>query len=136
MRYLPYNVNLREFSRQLRNHSTLGEILLWKKLRAGGMMNYQFNRQKPLNRYIVDFYCKTVNLVIEVDGSYHNDEEQIIKDKERQKILECMGLNFLRFSEMEVRKDIEQVLKIIENYIVACEEKYPELKRRVSRYRK
>ena len=47
MWYLPYNITLKEFSRQLRNHSTLGEILLWKRLRAGGIMKYSFNRQKP-----------------------------------------------------------------------------------------
>jgi very-short-patch-repair endonuclease len=136
MRYLPYNVNLKNFSRQLRNHSTLGEILLWKKLRAGTMMYYQFNRQKPLNSYIVDFYCKPLNLVIEIDGSYHNQPEQRVKDEERQKILEIMGLNFLRFSETEVRKDIELVLKVIENYILKYEEKHPEVKQRASKYRK
>lgn len=62
----------------------MGEILLWKKLRAATMMNYSFNRQKPLNRYIVDFYCKPLNLVIEVDGGYHNETLQIIKDKRQQ----------------------------------------------------
>lgn len=125
MWYLPYNTNLKEFSRQLRNHSTPGEILLWKKLRAGTMMNYTFNRQKPLNRYIVDFYCKPLNLAIEVDGEYHNEPAQIIKDKERQQILESLSLNFLRFSEQQVRKDMEMVLKRIETYILEYEEKYP-----------
>lgn len=83
------------------------------------MMGYTFNRQKPLNRYIVDFYCKPLNLVIEVDGGYHETEAQKIKDHERQQVLEDMGLNFLRFSDSEVRKDIGNVLKAIENYIVA-----------------
>ena len=119
MWYLPYNKNLKEFSRQLRNHSTIGEILLWKKLRAGTMMTCSFNRQKPLNKYIVDFYCKPLNLVIEVDGEYHNEPVQRVKDKERQQILESMKLNFLRFSEQQVRKDMEMVLKSIENYIVS-----------------
>lgn len=99
-------------------------------------MYYQFNRQKPLNNYIVDFYCKPLNLVIEVDGSYHNQPEQRVKDEERQKILETMGLNFLRFSEMEVRKDMELVLKTIENYILDYEAKHPGIKQRPSRYRK
>jgi very-short-patch-repair endonuclease len=117
MYWLPYNKNLKEFSRKLRNNSTLGEILLWKKLRAGNMMNYTFNRQKPLGRYIVDFYCKPLKLVIEIDGSYHFEEEQKVKDKNRQTILEEMGLHFLRFSEQQVRKDIEMVLKAIDNYI-------------------
>ncbi len=117
MYWLPYNKNLKEFSRKLRNNSTLGEILLWKKLRAGSIMNYTFNRQKPLGRYIVDFFCKPLNLVIEIDGSYHFEEEQKVKDKERQQILEEMGLKFLRFSEQQVRKDMDIVLKAIENYI-------------------
>ncbi len=83
------------------------------------MMGYTFNRQKPLKRYIVDFYCKPLNLVIEVDGGYHEDEAQRIKDNERQLVMEEMGLNFLRFSEKEVRKNIFDVLKAIENYIIA-----------------
>jgi very-short-patch-repair endonuclease len=135
MWYLPYDTSLKEFSRRLRNHSTLGEILLWKKLRAGTMMTYTFNRQKPLNRYIVDFYCKPLNLVIEVDGGYHNTAIQQIKDKERQQILESMGLNFLRFPDEQVREDIEMVLTTIKNYILDYEEKNPELKTAPNRYR-
>jgi len=118
MYYLPYDKNLKEFSRWLRKHSTLGEILLWQKLRAGNMMNYTFNRQKPLDRYIVDFYCKPLNLVIEIDGSYHFEQEQKIKDQHRQEALQKMGLNLLRFSEQQIRKDINVVLKAIENYII------------------
>lgn len=124
MWYLPYNKNLKEFSRRLRNKSTPGEILLWKKLRAGSMMNYTFNRQKPINRYIVDFYCKPLNLVIEVDGAYHYEREQRIKDEERQKTLEEMGLKLLRFSEQEVRKDMDVVLKTIENYIIVYQKEF------------
>ena len=117
MYWLPYNKDLKEFSRKLRKNSTLGEILLWQKLRAGSIMNYTFNRQKPLGRYIVDFYCKPLNLVIEIDGSYHFEEEQKVKDKERQQILEEMGLKFLRFSEQQIRKDMDIVLIAIERYI-------------------
>ena len=117
--YLPYNKDLKTFSRQLRNNSTVGEILLWKKLRAGSMMNYTFNRQKPLKRYIVDFYCKPLNLVIEVDGGYHEEEVQKIKDSERQHVLEEMGLHFLRFTDKEVRKNIDNILNAIENYILS-----------------
>ena len=83
------------------------------------MMGYTFNRQKPLKRYIVDFYCKPLSLVIEVDGGYHEEELQKIKDKERQQVLEEMGLNFLRFTDKEVRKNLDNVLKAIENYILS-----------------
>ena len=123
MYYLPYDTNLKEFSRRLRKNSTLGEILLWQNLRAGSVMNYTFNRQKPLNRYIVDFYCKPLNLVIEIDGYYHYEQEQMIMDKERQRVLEEMGLSFLRFSELQVRKDMDWVLKEIKNYIVTYEKR-------------
>lgn len=72
------------------------------------MKGFTFNRQKPLNNYIVDFYCKPLNLVIEVDGGYHFEKEQKIRDQKRQQLLEEMGLNFLRFHDEEVRKDNEQ----------------------------
>ena len=81
------------------------------------MKGYTFNRQKPLNNFIVDFYCKPLNLVIEVDGGYHIDEEQKMKDEERQHALQVMGLNFLRFQDEEIRKDMDVVLKTIEKYI-------------------
>lgn len=121
--YLHYDTSLKEFSRKLRNNSTLGEILLWQKLRAGKMMNYTFSRQKPLSRYVVDFYCKPLNLVIEVDGSYHDEDEQKVKDEKRQQLLEEMGLNLLRFSEQQVRRDMDFVLKAIKNYIAEYRER-------------
>jgi very-short-patch-repair endonuclease len=117
MWFIPYNKSLKEFSRKLRNNSTKGEILLWMRLRAASMRGYTFNRQKPLNRYIVDFYCKPLRLVIEIDGMYHFAPEQMVKDKERQIILELEGLNFLRFTEQQVRRDMEMVLAVIGKYV-------------------
>lgn len=86
------------------------------------MMGYQFNRQKPIDNYIVDFYCQALNLVIEIDGNYHNHDIDQVKDEERQQILESKKLNFLRFSEMEVRTNIVNVLWVIENYIISYQE--------------
>ena len=117
MYYLPYHQNLKEFSRKLRSNSTLGEVLLWKQLRAGQLQGLTFNRQKPLGRYIVDFYCKQLQLVIEIDGGYHFEEEQKILDKERQAVLEDLGLHFLRFHDEEIRKDLPQVLQKIKDYM-------------------
>lgn len=79
----------------------MGEILLWKQLSARKCCGLQFNRQKPLGKYIVDFYCKAVNLVIEIDGYRHRFENIYKKDISRQKDLEAMGLTVLRFSEGE-----------------------------------
>jgi very-short-patch-repair endonuclease len=133
MRYLPYNTYLKDYSRALRNHSTFGEVALWKYVRARSMMGYSFNRQKPLDRYIVDFFCSALNLVIEIDGEYHNHPEVRLKDEERQKVLEAMQLNFLRFSEKEVRNDISNVLRTIEHYILKYEEQFPNVKDKATR---
>jgi very-short-patch-repair endonuclease len=125
-RYLPYNKNLKQFSRDLRNHSTLGEVLLWQNLRARSMMGYQFYRQKPIENFIVDFYCAGIKLIIEVDGKYHESEEVIITDKEREDQLKKWGLNFLRFKEMDVRLKINEALLAVENYILDFESNHPE----------
>jgi very-short-patch-repair endonuclease len=128
MLFLPYNKNLRDFSRELRSNSTLSEVLLWNKLKSAQMHNYTFNRQKPLDNYIVDFYCKPLNLVIEIDGNSHQMPNAYLNDETRQKILEQMGLNFLRFDDAEIKKQMEHVIRIIENYILDFEEKLPVVK--------
>jgi len=115
MSYIPYNKKLKEFSRKLRNNSTLSEIILWKCLRAKQMKGYTFNRQKPLLEYIVDFYCKPLNLIIEIDGESHSNKYQ--SDIIRQKELESYGLHFLRFTDNEIKKDINNVLRSIEIWI-------------------
>jgi very-short-patch-repair endonuclease len=117
MYYLPYNMNLKQFSRNLRNNSTLGEVLLWQELRAGQIKGYKFNRQKPLDQYIVDFYCKRLNLVIEVDGSSHYHEEGLLQDQARQEILEAMELSFLRFDDLDVKQNMIFVLQTIYDFV-------------------
>jgi very-short-patch-repair endonuclease len=113
--YIDYNINLKSNSRFLRNNSTLSEILLWQKLRAGNMMGFKFNRQKPLGNYIIDFYCKPLNLVIEIDGSSHDDKYE--EDLRRQKKLEQLGVRFLRFTDLQVKNDMNNVLRAIEIWI-------------------
>ena len=110
MHFIPYNRTLKEFSIELRSHSTLSEILLWQKLRASQFRGYAFNRQKPLGNYIVDFYCRKTNLVIEVDGGSHDYEEAVVEDRKRQQILEELGVSFLRFSDWEVKNAMSFVL--------------------------
>ncbi len=128
-RYLSYNKKLKQYSRNLRNDSTRAEIALWKELRAA-QLGYTFNRQKPLQNFIVDFYCKPLHLVIEVDGITHWNEEQIKQDKTRQTKLEKMDLHFLRFDDDEVLHDMENVLRTIDITIDKLEKFYPEAIRR------
>lgn len=115
MKHIPYKHYLKSYSRKLRKESTLSEVLLWKRLRAGQMRGYTFNRQKPLLSYIVDFYCRPLNLVIEIDGKSH--EHKFIADRKRQKELESYGLFFLRFTDKEVKKNINNVLEVIDSWI-------------------
>ena len=114
MNYIPYNKHLKEYSKKLRLDSTLSEVLLWNYLRAK-QLGYTFNRQKPLLSYIVDFYCKPLNLVIEIDGDSHNHKYDL--DVKRQEELEAYGLIFLRFDDKEVKQDINNVLRTIEGWI-------------------
>jgi very-short-patch-repair endonuclease len=121
--YLTYNPKLKELARQLRNNSTLSEILLWNYLKGKQMRGYDFHRQKPLDNYSVDFFCNELMLVIEIDGSSHN---QIVEEDEiRQTKLESLGITFIRFDDMEVKKNINNVLRTIENWIDNFEEHTP-----------
>ena len=114
---IPYNPKLRILARKLRKEMTLSEVLLWNELKQKKMLGYDFDRQKPLDNYIVDFFCKELLLVIEVDGSSHHHEEPYKADLLRQQKLESLGVHFLRFDDREVKKDIHNVLRSIEVWI-------------------
>ncbi|MBF0236107.1 MAG: endonuclease domain-containing protein [SAR324 cluster bacterium] len=116
---IPYNPKLKEFAKELRKNSTLSEVLLWNRLKSRQMRGYTFNRQKPLDQYIVDFYCKPLNLVIEIDGWSH--DEKYNSDMIRQKHLESFGLHILRFHDHTVKENIENVLMAIDGWIQQTE---------------
>jgi very-short-patch-repair endonuclease len=120
---LPYNPKLKELARKLRQNMTYSEVKLWNVLKNGKMMEYDFDRQRPIGNYIVDFYCKDLMLLLEVDGITHDDELVIKKDEIRQEELETMGVSFLRFNELDVVDDIDNVMRSIEGWILNYEEK-------------
>jgi very-short-patch-repair endonuclease len=112
---IPYEKHLKELARDLRNNSTLSEILLWNCLKKKQMMGYDFHRQKPLDRFIVDFFCHELILAIEIDGDSHDLKEE--EDVYRQKRLEAIGVRFLRFDDRDVKNNIKKVLKMIKEWI-------------------
>ena len=120
---VPYDSNLKELARKLRNDSTLGEILLWNHLKGKQMMGYDFHRQKPLLKFIADFYCSELNLVIEVDGDSHQNETQQVKDEAKEYNLTQYDITVLRFLKSEVIRDIDNVLRTIQFYIEDFESK-------------
>jgi very-short-patch-repair endonuclease len=114
---LQYNKSLKHFSRELRKNITDAEKLLWSKIRGKQFKGYQFYRQKTISNYIVDFYCPKAHLIIEVDGGQHYSSEGKEKDRQRDRILEGMGLTVLRFSDREVFENGEAVLGKIWKYL-------------------
>ncbi len=110
-----YNPALKQKARELRNNSTATEIKLWKFLKGRQMCGYDFHRQKPLDKYIVDFFCNELNLAIEIDGSSHVGKEEY--DKRRQDDLESIGIKFLRFDDDDVMFNVEKVVTAIEEWI-------------------
>ena len=97
---------------------TYGEVLLWNELKEDKLWGFDFDRQRCIDNYIVDFYCKELYLAIEIDGMSHNSEETFIKDNIRQKKLESFGITFIRFSEAEIKNDISNVLRAIEGIVL------------------
>jgi very-short-patch-repair endonuclease len=110
-----YDPKLKQRSRELRNRSTLAEVLLWNRLNRSKMLGYSFLRQRPIYKYIVDFYCPKLKLVIEIDGESHR--EKFARDQMRQKNLESLGLKILRLHDRDVKRDMVNVLRCIQNWI-------------------
>jgi len=112
---IPYKTHLKELARKLRNDSTPAEIKLWHELRNKQFHGCDFHRQKPLLNYIVDFYCAELDLVIELDGRYHEKISEA--DDKRDAELGIYNLVVIRFSEVEVMKDMFNVLRTLEAYL-------------------
>ena len=101
---------------------TKAEACLWKyALRAGLMKGYNFNRQRPVLKYVADFMCKKLNLIIEVDGISHSFEGIHKRDIERQKNLEEAGFTVIRFTDAEVLNQIQPVKRVIYDAIEKLE---------------
>ncbi len=112
-----YNPRLKERARYLRQHMTRAEVLLWQQLRARRMEGCDFDRQRPIDEYIVDFFSKDLMLAIEVDGVTHDSATGQQHDQRRQQRLEALGVRFLRFQDEEVRQNLEGVLAVIRRWV-------------------
>jgi very-short-patch-repair endonuclease len=122
-RIIPSNPKLKELAKQLRKNMTFSEVILWNELKNGQMMGYDFDRQRPIGNYIVDFFCKDLQLALEVDGVTHLDEKVILKDFVRQEEIESYGINSLRFDALLVVNKVEAAVREIRNWIIEYEER-------------
>ncbi|NEO85714.1 MAG: endonuclease domain-containing protein [Spirulina sp. SIO3F2] len=110
--HLPYNRNLIDRAKQLRKNLTPAEKKLWYDYLH--TFKYRVLRQRPIDHFIVDFYCRKLKLVIEVDGESHFTEQQQAYDIERTQKLESYGLTVLRFTNQQVLQDFAGVCAVIE----------------------
>lgn len=104
-----YSKKLKEYAREMRNNSTKGEIKLWCELLRKRKSGFQFYRQKPIHKFIVDFYCARLKLVIEIDGTSHEGKQEY--DQERTKYLEGLGLKVIRYDDLVVLNNFYLVEK-------------------------
>jgi very-short-patch-repair endonuclease len=115
---IAYNPKLKSLARDLRQNSTLSEILLWMNIKSK-TLGYEFHRLVPIDEFIVDFYCHELSLAIEVDGSTH--DYNFVKDESRQEKLKKLGVFVLRFTDEDVKKFMDDVLRSIQFAILEIE---------------
>ncbi|MBD0385907.1 MAG: endonuclease domain-containing protein [Nostoc sp. C3-bin3] len=113
--HLPYNPKLVVRAKELRKNMTPTEEKLWNSYLKN--LEFRFLRQRPINNFIVDFYCANLKLVIEVDGNSHFTNEGKYSDAERTAILEGYRLNIIRFTNDDVLNNFESVCQQIEEVI-------------------
>ncbi|MBK8805523.1 MAG: endonuclease domain-containing protein [Bacteroidales bacterium] len=113
---LPYNSSLKQLAKEKRKAGILSEVLFWQQVHKHKFHGIDFDRQRIIGNYVVDFYVKTLGIVIEIDGSSHNNKAEY--DAARQQYLEDLGLKVHRISDSDVKKNIQVVMQELENYIL------------------
>lgn len=109
-----YNLHRRKnIRRNLRNHPTRSEQVLWFWLRRRQLNNLKFRRQYGIRQYIVDFFCPELKLAIEIDGQPHDFAGQQDHDVRRQKYLEALGIHLIRFTSQDILENMDGVLNRI-----------------------
>lgn len=112
---LPYNKKLKDYSRQLRKSATKEEYRLWYNFLK--TYTVQFNRQKIIGNFIVDFYCDKAKLVIELDGAQHYEKNAQIYDEERTAYLRALGIEVFRVTNIDINNHFSEVCLVIDEKV-------------------
>jgi very-short-patch-repair endonuclease len=113
--HLPYNPALIARAKELRKNMTSAEQKLWYEYLRN--LKFRVLRQRPIDHFIVDFYCPSLKLVIEVDGDSHFTKESREYDQERTQRLEGYGLEVIRFTNQQILQEFKSVCEVIEELI-------------------
>ncbi len=111
---LPYNAQLKERAKALRRAGNLSEVLLWNQLKKGQFNGLDFDRQKIIGNYIVDFYCAEKQAVLEVDGSSHDDKAKY--DTQRDAFLMGLGLCVIHILDVDVKQNLAGVMDFLSRH--------------------
>jgi very-short-patch-repair endonuclease len=111
---LPFNPALKERAKALRKAGNLSEVLLWNQLKRGQFKGLDFDRQKIIGNYIVDFYCAEKQAVLEVDGSSHDDKAEY--DAQRDAFLMGLGLCVIHILDVDVKQNLAGVMDFLSRY--------------------
>ena len=111
--YYGADLEILKLARLNRKQMTVAENMLWKHIKERKVLGMKFRRQHPVACFIADFYCHQLKLIVEIDGGYHDDQEQHELDQGREKELQDMGLTIIRFWNEEVEKDVYGVVERI-----------------------
>jgi len=114
---IPYKPYLKKLARHLRNNSTKAEIKLWEELKGKRIRGFDFHRQKPIDQYILDFFCHELMLGIEVDGYSHQLEDVQKKDAVKEYRMNELGIHVMRFTDDQIMKDMGNVLLEIDDFV-------------------
>ena len=108
---LPYNPALKQRARELRKAGNLSEVLFWNVVKNKQLNGQDFDRQRVIGNYIVDFYCHEHALVVEIDGSSHDDKQAY--DQVRDEYLEAFGLKVLHVQDVDVKQNLAGVVELV-----------------------
>ncbi len=111
---LPYNPALRARAKELRKAGMLHEALFWNQVKSGKLNGLDFDRQKIIGNYIVDFYCAEKDVIIELDGASHDGREEY--DKKRDDFLMSLGLTVIHIVVVDVLRNMEGVIAHLKNH--------------------
>lgn len=113
---LPSNPQLKQRARELRRQGFFSEVFFWNEVKQKRILDLDFDRQKIIGNYIVDFYIKKLGIVIEIDGISHN--EKIEEDEIRDNYLKGLGLVVIRYSDLDVKHNLDNVIQDLKNQII------------------
>ena len=113
---LPCNPELKERAKALRKKGNICEVVFWKQVHKGIFWKIDFDRQRIIGNYIVDFYVKALGLVVEIDGTSHNNKETY--DTVREEYLASFGLMLFKVSDLRVLNDLDNVMEELEAFII------------------